>query len=69
VQFLQGRARNSPVRLPLEKRLIAWRLGMTREAFSCTLARLTRHGVRIAGDTVMVVDAEALSALASGSIR
>ena len=62
LQFLQGTAPNTAVRLPVEKRLIAWRLGMTRETFSRTLASLARCGLRTAGDTVMVVDAEALRA-------
>lgn len=60
LRFLRGQAPNTPVRLPLEKRHIAWQLGMTRETFSRTLAGLARHGIRIDGDTVMVVDAEAL---------
>lgn len=43
-----------PVRLPLEKRLIASQLGMTRETFSRILAGLTRHGIRLEGDLVHV---------------
>jgi CRP/FNR family transcriptional activator FtrB len=51
-----------PVRLPLEKRLIASQLGMTRETFSRILAGLTRHGIRIEGDLVHLVDASAAQA-------
>jgi CRP/FNR family transcriptional activator FtrB len=50
------------VRLPLEKRLIASRLGMTRETFSRILAGLGRHGIRVDGDEVRVEDAAAARA-------
>lgn len=50
------------VRLPLEKRLIASQLGMTRETFSRILAGLTRHGIRIEGDLVHLEDAAAAHA-------
>lgn len=46
------------VRLPLEKRRIAWQLGMTRETFSRTLASMMRHGLIVSGDTIEVVDAD-----------
>jgi CRP/FNR family transcriptional activator FtrB len=49
-------------RLPLEKRLIASQLGMTRETFSRTLAAMPRHGLRIAGDVVDLEDAAAARA-------
>lgn len=51
-----------PVRLPLEKRLIASQLGMTRETFSRILAGLTRHGIRVEGDLVHLEDATAAQA-------
>jgi CRP/FNR family transcriptional activator FtrB len=50
------------VRLPLEKRLIAWQLGMTRETFSRVLAAMTQYGLRIVGDMVEVADTAALRA-------
>ena len=54
--------RMQPVRLPLEKRRIAWQLGMTRETFSRTLAAMTRHGLQVSGDTIEITDAAALCA-------
>ena len=48
-----------PVRLALEKRLIASQLGMTRETFSRTLAAMPRHGLRVSGDLVTAIDAVA----------
>jgi CRP/FNR family transcriptional activator FtrB len=56
LQILDGAQPNTPPRLPLEKRHIAWQLGMTRETLSRTLASLARHGVRIAGDAIMITD-------------
>ncbi len=57
---------NSPpgatARLPLEKRLIASQLGITRETFSRTLAAVARYGVRVDGDAVHLVDAAAARA-------
>jgi len=46
-------------RLPLEKRLIASQLGMTRETFSRTLSTVARHGLRVDGDTVFIDDIDA----------
>lgn len=60
--LLQGEDLQHPVRLPLEKRRIAWQLGMTRETFSRTLAVMTRYGLAVTGDSVEVTDAEALQA-------
>lgn len=51
-----------PVRLPMEKRLIASQLGITRETFSRTLAAVARHGIRVDGDRVIVEDAAAANA-------
>jgi len=53
---------NAPIRLPMEKRLIAWQLGMTRETFSRILAVMEQYGLRIVGDMVEVVDAAPLRA-------
>lgn len=53
---------DAPVRLPMEKRLIAWQLGMTRETFSRILAVMERYGLRIVGDTVEVLDPAPLRA-------
>ncbi len=58
---LQARS-HVPVRLPMEKRLIAWQLGMTRETFSRILAGMERYGLRILGDTVEVADAAPMRA-------
>lgn len=49
-------------RLPMEKRLIASQLGMTRETFSRTLSAMTAHGLRVSGDIVLVEDALAAEA-------
>ena len=51
-----------PVRLPLEKRLIASQLGMTRETFSRTLATVARHGLRVEGDVVTITNIDAATA-------
>jgi CRP/FNR family transcriptional activator FtrB len=53
---------NVPVRLPMEKRFIAWQLGMTRETLSRILAGMERYGLHISGDVVEVVDATPLRA-------
>jgi len=44
------------IRLPLEKRLIASRLGMSRETLSRTLPAMARHGLRVVGDRLHVDD-------------
>jgi len=62
LDLLQGHDPKRPVRLPLEKRRIAWQLGMTRETFSRTLALMMRHGLAVTGDSVEVIDADALRA-------
>lgn len=49
-------------RLPLEKRLIASQLGMTRETFSRTLAAVARHGLRITGEMVALHNPDAARA-------
>lgn len=45
------------LRLPMEKRLIASQLGMTRETFSRALSSMNRFAMRIDGDSVHVLDA------------
>lgn len=60
--LVERHAPATAIRLPLEKRLIAGQLGMTRETFSRTLAAMARHGLRVAGDTLEVTDATALRA-------
>lgn len=45
-----------PVKLLLEKRLIASQLGMTRETFSRILGTVARHGIRVAGDLIYLDD-------------
>ncbi|MBB5695279.1 helix-turn-helix domain-containing protein [Muricoccus pecuniae] len=47
----------TPVHLPMEKRLIASELGMTRETFSRSLGAMARHGIRVEGDLVTLDDA------------
>jgi CRP/FNR family transcriptional activator FtrB len=47
------------VRLPVEKRLIASQLGMTRETFSRALSGMARFGMLVRGDTVRVANAAA----------
>lgn len=51
-----------PMRLPMEKQLIALQLGMTRETLSRILATMERYGLRISGDIVEVADAAPLRA-------
>jgi CRP/FNR family transcriptional activator FtrB len=51
-----------PVRLPLEKRLIASQLGMTRETLSRMFSAVARQGIRVDGDLVTLVDPVAAQA-------
>lgn len=60
LSLLQGQDQQHPVRLPLEKRRIAWQLGMTRETFSRTLGLMTRYGLAIIGDSIAATDFQAL---------
>lgn len=62
LRLVMAAGAHTPVRLPLEKRRIAWQLGMTRETFSRTLAAMTRYGLRVSGDIIEISDPEALSA-------
>jgi CRP/FNR family transcriptional activator FtrB len=59
LKIIEGTSPGTPVKLPLEKRLIASQLGMTRETFSRTLATIARHGIRVDGDLVCLEDAAA----------
>ena len=59
LKLLEGRTTNTSVRLPIEKRLIASQLGMTRETFSRTLPVMIRHGLRVEGDVVHADDISA----------
>lgn len=52
----------APIRLKLEKRLIASQLCMTRETFSRTLAAISRYGLRVDGDLLTITDATAAQA-------
>jgi CRP/FNR family transcriptional regulator, transcriptional activator FtrB len=49
-------APGTPIRLPLGKFLIASQLGITRETLSRVLAAIARHGLRVDGDVVVIVD-------------
>jgi len=62
LRLAEDATRGEPIRLPLEKRLIASQLGMTRETFSRILAGLTRHGIRVQGNLVHVEDVAAAQA-------
>lgn len=64
--FLLALAEATPgareIRLPMEKRRIASRLGMTRETFSRVLPSLAARGLAVAGDRLRVVDIAAVRA-------
>lgn len=62
LRLVQEATPNGPTRLPMEKRLIAWQLGMTRETFSRILAAMERYGLQISGDVVEIADAARLRA-------
>ena len=62
LKLLETAPPGAAVRLPLEKRLIASQLGMTRETFSRNLHSITRHGLRIEGDIVHADDITAARA-------
>lgn len=59
LKLLEDAPPGLPAQLPLEKRLIASQLGITRETFSRTLAIVARHGIRVEGDVVRLADADA----------
>lgn len=47
--------------LPYEKNLVASELGMTRESFSRALSSLEKSGIRVEGQTVLIVDGRRLA--------
>ena len=70
--FLAGLAQGAkaPVRLhlPVDKVLIAGRLGMQPETFSRALARLRNYGVQVDGHEVAIMDLKRLEELAEGDV-
>lgn len=62
VQLAGSAPAGQPVQLPLEKRLIASQLGITRETFSRILATMSRYGIRVSGDLVILENVEAARA-------
>ena len=68
--FLAGLARreSQPIRLnlPVDKVLIAGRLGMQPETLSRALARLRNHGVQVDGHEVAITDLRRLRDIAEG---
>ena len=71
--FLLQLAHNAdpPIRLhlPVDKVLIAGRLGMQPETFSRALARLRSHGVQVDGHDVAIDDLQQLRRVAEGDSR
>lgn len=61
-----GKAASTVIRLPLEKGVIAAMLGMQPETFSRSMSKLRPHGVQIDGDTVSIVDIDALRDFGAG---
>jgi CRP-like cAMP-binding protein len=66
--FFANLAREQPgqtrITLPVEKTLIAGRLGMQPETFSRALARLRDHGLEVDGSEVVIHDAKRLQQFA-----
>ncbi len=56
------------LRLPVDKVLIAGRLGMQPETFSRAIARLRQHGVTVDGSEVVIADVKRLQKLAEGEL-
>ncbi len=71
--FLGGLASGVPppirLRLPVDKILIAGRLGMQPETFSRAIARLRDHGVTVNGNEVTIADLRRLQQMAEGEVR
>ncbi|MBI4184603.1 MAG: cyclic nucleotide-binding domain-containing protein [Proteobacteria bacterium] len=59
-------ASSAVIRLPLDKSLIAGRLGMQPETLSRSLAKLRRIGVRTRGSEVIVANVVALKGMSEG---
>ena len=57
------------LQLPLDKVLIAGRLGMQPETFSRAIARLRNFGVEVTGSNVVINDPRRLKQLAEGDLR
>lgn len=57
VDMFADQEKDFSIRLPMEKRLIASQLGMTRETFSRALSSMSRFAMRVDGDLVHVLDA------------
>ncbi len=70
--FLASLAKSAtpPIRLhlPVDKVLIAGRLGMQPETFSRAIARLRKHGVTVNGSEVAIMDLKRLRELAEGEL-
>lgn len=62
VALCEAAGGQNPIRLPLEKRLIASQLGMTRETLSRSLPAMARHGLRVVGDLLHIDDLAAARA-------
>jgi CRP/FNR family transcriptional activator FtrB len=62
VTLLQQDDRATMIRLPIEKRLIASQLGMTRETFSRALSGMAKFGMCVVGEVLHVEDAAAARA-------
>ncbi|MBS0561458.1 MAG: helix-turn-helix domain-containing protein [Proteobacteria bacterium] len=58
LRLAQGQSARRPIRLPMEKRLIASQLGMTRETFSRALSAMAKHGLKVDGDVLVIEDLE-----------
>jgi CRP/FNR family transcriptional activator FtrB len=62
VALLRRDAGPVTIKLPIEKRLIASQLGMTRETFSRVLSGMARFGIRVVGDVLQIEDSTAARA-------
>lgn len=62
LRLAEAAAPGAAARLPLEKRLIASQLGMTRETFSRALATVAKHGLTVDGERIVLMDATAAQA-------
>lgn len=69
LHLCDGTGDSAVVRLPLDKALIAGRLGMQPETLSRSLAKLRGVGVETRGSELQIKDVAALRALAAGRRR
>lgn len=65
LSLCDGASGSAMIRLPLEKALIAGRLGMQPETFSRALSKLRQHGVQCRGNEVTIKDIDALARFAA----